>query len=179
MYAGHSAVALALKGRHPDVALFPLVLACFGPDWVDVILMVVSHYRSAELYSHSIPAVLIGACVAGGLMALFELRGAATVFAGWLLHWPADLFTGLKPLFAVSPLIGMDLYHVPLADFLLEGALVCAGAAIYWRAFPATRRRTALVIATALALILSQAGVDRLIARTDSSGWHPSLAVAR
>lgn len=179
MYAGHSAVALALRGRNPEVAFFPLVLACYGPDWVDMVLMVVSSYRSAEVYSHSIPAVLIGALMAAGLMAVFDLRGAGTVLMGWLLHWPADLLTGLKPLVGPVPLVGLDLYRVPLADFVMEAVLVCAGAAIYLRAFPVTRRRTALVVATAAILIVSQAAVDLLISRTDGSRWSPSLAVAR
>ena len=179
MYAGHSAVALALKGRNPEVALLPLVFACFGPDWVDLVLMVLAPFDSTELYSHSIPAVVVGAAMAAGLMTLFGMPGARTVFVGWLLHWPADLFTGLKPLFAAAPLVGLDLYHRPRADFLLESAIVFVGTAIYLRAFPRTRTRSAIVMATAAMLVATQAAVDYTIVRTDRSRWQPSLATPR
>jgi hypothetical protein len=176
VYAGHVAVALALKAREPRLPIAPLALACFGPDWVELLLLIGGKKAGMAVYTHSIPAVLIGAALAAAAYAAFRRPGAGLIFVGWLLHWPADLFTGRKPIFGATPLAGMDLYKVPLADFALETIVIVIGCAIYARRYAARAelRRTIVILATAL--ILLQGAVDVALSVIRNSEWTPSLA---
>ncbi|MEP6621159.1 MAG: hypothetical protein ABJE47_17675 [bacterium] len=177
MYAGHAAIALALKSRDPRVPLVPLALACYGPDWVELALMIPHPREGMAPYSHSIPAVLLGALLAGGLFGIVAgRRGAGLVAAGWLLHWPADLLTGHKPLLGLVPLIGLDLYRVPLADLALEALAVIIGCALYARAVATTSAHRHIVIAMGTVLVFLQLGLDIVISASDPQPWEPSLA---
>ena len=134
MYVGHAAIALALKSRSPRVPLLALTLACYGPDWVDAALMIPHPRAGMAPWSHSLPAVAIGALAAGAVYALFAQQpGATALIVGWLLHWPADFLTGLKPLVGLAPLVGLDLYHAPVADFALETACIVAACVLFSR----------------------------------------------
>ena len=80
MYAGHAAVALALKTRAPRVPIAVLVVAAFGPDWTELFLGLVFGRAAGEVYSHFIPGVLIGAASAALLFELiFRRRGSRWV----------------------------------------------------------------------------------------------------
>jgi hypothetical protein len=177
VYAGHAAVALALKQRAPRTAIVPLVLAAFGPDWIEVLLMLTPRRGDAVVLTHSIPAVLIGAALAAGLYAASRRPGAQTVLVAWLLHWPADLVTGRKPLLFAAPLIGLDLYNIPAADFVLESVVVIVGCAIYARAFAGRGELRRVIVILGAALIAVQAAVDVALAAVRNSEWTPSLSV--
>ena len=178
MYAGHAAIALVLKVRRPEVPMLPLVAACYGPDWVDVALMIPHPREGMAPWSHSIPAVLIGAAVASALYGMLAHRpGAGWIFLAWTLHWPADLFTGLKPVLGLDTLVGLDLYHLPYADFALELIAIVVCGAIYARAFAPALRQRWVVAAMCLSLIAAQAVVDAGMAALDPRTWAPSLAV--
>jgi hypothetical protein len=179
VYAGHAAIALALKTRDPRVPIVPLTLACFGPDWLEVVLMFPIKRAGMAVYTHSIPAVVIGATLAALVYAAFRRPGAQMIFLGWLLHWPADLFTGLKPLFFPTPLIGLDLYKLPVMDFALESVVIIIGCAIYARRFAERGAVRRVVVAMGAALILLQGAVDGSLAIMRNSEWAPSLALAR
>ena len=177
MYAGHAAIALALKAREPRLPIVALALACYGPDWVELALMLPRKNGTAGLYSHSIPAVVVGAALAAGVYAAFRRPGVRLIFLGWLLHWPGDMFTGRKPLFDAAPLIGLDLYALPLVDFVLESTVVVIGCVIYARRFAprGAARRTVVILGAAL--ILLQGAVDVALAVVRDSEWRPSLAL--
>lgn len=133
------------------------------------------------IYTHSIPALVIGALVSAGAYALFARRrsDAMAVFLGWMLHWPADFFTGLKPILGLDTRVGLDLYHLPFADFALETLCVVAACSIYARRFaPSGRGRRVVVILGGALIILQAIGVWTL-ARFDEGGWNPSLALTR
>ena len=178
MYVGHAAVALALRGREPRLPIVPLVLACYGPDWVEVALMVPHARAGMAQYTHTIPAVVIGAALATALWSLTRRPGAWLLGLGWLLHWPADLFTGRKPLFFPTPLIGLDLYKLPWADFLFESTVVAIGCAIYARGFPARAELRRVIVILGVALIALQAAVDVALSVMRNTEWEPSLALA-
>ncbi len=180
MYVGHAGIALILKSRAPDVPIVPLTLACYGPDWIDAALMIPAPREGMAPYSHSLPALVIGAAVAGGLYAFIARRpGAMVLVLGWLLHWPADFLTGIKPIVGLSPLVGLDLYHLPLADVVLESALIIVACAVYGKAFARERRQRRLVIALALTLLVLQGTFDVVLSRIDPLPWNPSLAFAK
>ena len=175
MYVGHAAVALVLKSREPRLPLIPLTLASFGPDWIEVALMFPKREGMA-IYTHSIPAVLLGAAVAGLLYSAFRQPGARMIALAWLLHWPADLLTGRKPLFSLTPLLGLDLYHLPFADFALESIAVVVGCAIYARVFAARGELRRVVVILGAALIMLQGAVDVTLSVLRDAEWTPSLA---
>jgi hypothetical protein len=177
VYAGHVAVALALKAREPRLPIIPLALACYGPDWVELLLMIGGRKAGMAIYTHSIPAVIVGASLAAAVYAAFRRPGAWLIMLGWLLHWPADLFTGRKPLFTAEPLVGLDLYKLPALDFLLESVVVVIGCAIYARRYAGRAELRRMVVILAAALILLQGAVDVALSVMRNSEWTPSLAL--
>ncbi len=180
MFAGHAALALALKARAPRVPFTPLILACFGPDWLEVALMLPHPREGMGVYSHSVQAVLVGASAAAGAYALLARRpGAMQVLLGWLLHWPLDFVTGRKPLTSVTELVGLDLYHRPFTDFFVEALLLVVACALYARRFAPTGVQRRLVVAMGGMLLVLQLGVDVAIAEIDGQPWKPMLAPGR
>ena len=176
MYVGHVAVALALRTRDPRVPMLPLALACYGPDWLETALGLFRGRSEMSLYTHYLPGLMAGALAAAALYAIVLRRpGGWVILSGWLLHWPADFFTAPKGLLSPTVRVGLDLYNLPLADFLVEAALVVACCALYARTFahgPAQRR---WVVAMAAVLVALQAMLDHGLAQADPV-WTPSLA---
>ena len=179
MYAGHAAVALALTRRRPRVPIVPLVLAAFGPDWLEVLLMIPGQREGTAMLTHSIPAVLIGGGIAAALYAATRRPGARTILLAWLLHPVADLLTGRKPLLTADHLIGLGLYGNPAADFALESAVIMIGCVIYARAFPSRGEIRRVVVILCAALIAMQAAVDVALSAIRDKEWAPSFADVR
>ena len=179
MYTGHAAIALALSRREKRLPIALLVLAAFGPDWLEVVLLLPVKESNSAIYTHSIPAVLLGGAVAAGLHAATRRPGARIILLAWLLHWPADLLTGRKPLLFREPLIGLDLYMLPAVDFALESLLVIFGCAMYARGFPPRAELRRVVVILGAALIALQAVVDVALSVMRDSDWTPSLNVSR
>jgi hypothetical protein len=179
VYAGHAAVALALRRREPRLPILLLVIAAFGPDWVELLLMIPTKREGMAVFTHSIPAVLVGGALAGALYALTRRPGGGTLFLAWTLHWPADLITGLKPLVLQEPLIGLDLYKLPAVDFVLESAVVVTGCALYARAFPPRGELRRVIVMLGAALIVMQAALDIALSVMRDSEWTPSFAERR
>jgi hypothetical protein len=179
VYAGHAAVALALKTREPRVPMAPLVAACFGPDWVELFLGLFLGRGPGETYSHFIPGVLLGASAAALVYALvFRRPGSRWVAIGWLLHWPADFLTAHKPLINPGHVVGLDFYDLPLVDFVIEVSLVVACAWLYARTFAPDRPRRRWIAAAALALAAIQSVLDYGLQHQPWRQWNPSLARA-
>lgn len=140
MYIGHIGAALAAKRARPRMALAVLLLATYALDWIDAAICLAGSPR--PMLSHSIPAVA-GFALAGG--ALYGLRwrdwvGALMVGAVIASHVVLDYLTGYKPTWPGGPYVGLRLYGNPLADFLLEGAVIGAGVVLYARTLPPQRR---------------------------------------
>ena len=179
MYVGHAAIALALKSREPRVPIVPLVLASYGPDWLETALGLFRGRSEMGLYTHYIPGVIAGAVLAAGLYALVLRRpGALMILAAWLLHWPADFFTAHKGLLAPHDRIGLDLYNLPAADFVLESVVVVACCALYARAFVSTPQGRRWVVGMATTLVALQGLLDYGFG-SQSPVWSPSLARGR
>ena len=176
MYAGHAAVALALRRREPRLPILLLVIAAFGPDWLELLLMIPDKREGMAVFTHSIPAVLVGGALAAALYSATRRPGGRTIFLAWTLHWPADLVTGLKPLVLREPLIGLDLYKVPAVDFALESMVVVIGCALYARAFPPRGELRRVVVMLGAALIMMQAALDVALSLMRNSEWTPSFA---
>jgi len=176
VYAGHAAIALALTRREPRIPTIPLVLAAFGPDWLELLLMIPGRRAGTAVLTHSIPAVVIGAGLAAAAYAATRRPGAGTIFLAWVLHWAADLFTGRKPVLFAQPLIGLGLYRTPAADFALEAVVVAVGCALYARTFPRRGELRRVVVILGAALIALQGAVDVALSVVRNSEWTPSFA---
>jgi len=147
MYVGHLGFALGAKGMRRTVPLWLLVLATQACDWGDALLLVVAPHlrdRASEMWTHSIPAVLVLA-LAFGLAYLLVKRdaaGAALLGGVVISHVLADYLTGLKPTWPGGPMIGLGLYGHPRWDVAIEALVIVVGWLVYMRVVP--RERTSL-----------------------------------
>jgi len=153
--AGHLGVAMAARARWPRLPLLAIAVAALVPDLVDFATAALRICVEKGLYSHSLPAIAVEVVVLGGGMALWRRSPAAgaMVAAMIVLHLAADFITGEKLLWAGGPIVGLNLYDYPLADFALETVVTYAG----WRMLRASPARDALAAAP-MALVLLLAG---------------------
>ncbi len=133
MIAGHLGIAYALAARQPrrfGAGLFAaLVFAAYLPDVLDVVLALLAVCSPSGLYTHTIPSVVVQAACVGGLVWLLTgSPGLTAIFAGVvLLHPLADFVTGRKLIWPGQELFGLRMYDRPLADAILEVAMVGTG----------------------------------------------------
>ena len=110
------------------------------------------------MWSHSIPAVAV---VSLSLALIYFVRSrdassAALVAMIVVSHELCDFATGLKPTWPGGPHIGLQLYHFPAIDFVVEGLVIVIGWLIYRRSLPAERRTTSPVNVLLVSLLLLQ-----------------------
>ena len=182
MYVGHLAVALAAVRIRRDTPLWVLFMASQWPDWVQLSLEAYGAYN-AQLYSHSLPAILAGALLFTliFLRQTGDRRSAWIVAAVYLTHPLLDLVTGAKPWWPGGPMLGANLYDRPLLDFALEATIAVAAWLIYRSTF-APRQRRPRLLGVLLILIACQGVLDaghllRLARRgRDWASWTRSHA---
>jgi hypothetical protein len=81
------------------------------------------------------------AALAGALVLVaYQLTGDGSVAALTgvltLSHVVADYVTGVKPTWPGGPMIGLDLYSLPLVDLIVEAAVLVVGWQVYRRSLP-------------------------------------------
>src|SRR3954467_3306952 len=154
MYIGHVGAALAAKRVRATIGLLPLLLAAYTPDWVDTATCLAGRFDSREMFSHSIPAVLLLALIGCAVYALLtrDWRGGLVIGAVIVSHMLLDWITGQKPTWPGGPLIGLGLYDRPVADFIAEAVTIVVGVAMYRRTLPPRLRpwRDAAIMLTVL-----------------------------
>jgi membrane-bound metal-dependent hydrolase YbcI (DUF457 family) len=161
MYIGHVGPALGAKRFAPSVAIALLVFVAYLPDWVDAALCFSGGYHNAQMLSHSIPAVLILAMLAGCTqLGKGDFSAALVVASVVISHVLLDYLTGIKPTWPGGPTIGLELYRRPLIDFLAEAAVIVCGWLVYRRSLPAEFGKLRLSTVMLALLLLMQAGVD-------------------
>ena len=184
MVVGHLGVAYLGKAARPTLPLALLAIAAYGPDLFRFAASPLPiDTRTAEIASHSIPAVL----VIGAIIALVAagrvggIAGALTVIAVCFLHWPADVFTGCKPVFGGDAWLGFIRYRHPAVDLPVELGLFVAGWLACRRTSEARRGRFAYSMWIPLAAAAIQiaflasmyAGSEFFIGRREWT-WHPN-----
>src|SRR5881409_2343782 len=99
MYIGHVGAALAAKRVRAGVGLLALLIATYAPDWVDTGMCIAGAFNTSEMFSHSIPAVLVLALLGFGIYGAVtrDWTGALVVAAVVLSHMFLDWITGYKP----------------------------------------------------------------------------------
>lgn len=135
MYIGHVGAALAAKRVRASVGLLVLLIATYAPDWVDSGLCVAGTFNPKGMLSHSIPAVLVLALLGFTLYGAFtgDWTGALVVSGVVLSHMFLDWITGYKPTWPGGPMIGLELYHYPIVDFIAEALTILFGTLLYMR----------------------------------------------
>lgn len=162
MYVGHVGAALGAKRLRRSIGLAVLILATYAPDWVDAGLCLARTSNPFEMLSHSIPAVAFLALVAftGYGLVTRDWNAAAILAAVVASHMFLDWITGYKPTWPGGPMIGLQLYEHPIADFVAEAIVIAIGALLYARTLP-TRKRPWVNVSTMLgALLLLQLAID-------------------
>src|SRR3954465_3683329 len=138
MYIGHVGAALAGKRARRSIGLLVLLVATYAPDWVDTGLCFAGAYNPQGMLSHSMPAVALLAVVgffAYGILTQ-DWRAAWVVAAVVVSHMLLDWITGSKPTWPGGPMIGLQLYERPSADFIAEGVVIAIGAVLYAKTLP-------------------------------------------
>ncbi|HEY8833144.1 MAG TPA: metal-dependent hydrolase [Gemmatimonadaceae bacterium] len=162
MYIGHVGAALGAKRVRRSIGLLVLLVATYTPDWVDTGLCLAGAFNPLEMLSHSIPAVALFALLGFAAYAAGtrDWRGALIVAAVIVSHMLLDWITGYKPTWPGGPMIGLQLYDHPIADFIAEAAVLVIGVLLYARTLP-PRKRPWLDVSLMLgALLALQLGVD-------------------
>lgn len=161
MYLGHVGIALGAKGLKRDIPLLVLLIATYAPDWVDSGLCIVGAYDPRGMFSHSLPAVAVLLAIA---LATYRVKRldmvSGLVVAGVIVsHMAVDWITGYKPTWPGGPMIGLRLYGHPVANLILESAVIAIGVLLYRRSLPARSRPWIDVAAMLGALIAMQAAL--------------------
>jgi membrane-bound metal-dependent hydrolase YbcI (DUF457 family) len=125
-------------------------------------MCVAGAYNPVGILSHSIPAVLVLMLVgfAAYAAATRDWAGAFVIAALILSHMLLDWITGYKPTWPGGPMIGLELYNYPVADFIAEGIVIVAGALLYARTLPPRRRPWVDVSIMLGALLALQLTID-------------------
>jgi hypothetical protein len=161
VFIGHTAIALAAKRARPSIPLAALVAATYGPDVIEITLLLLWQWAHipAAFGSHSIPSVALGAVVVAAAYWIWrrDRTGAALLALTYASHWAADLFTGSsKPTWGGGPTLGLSLYEHPLLDFVVESGLLLVAWLLFWPARDRRRRPRVVHVAGPLALVLVQ-----------------------
>ncbi|MDQ6871872.1 MAG: metal-dependent hydrolase [Gemmatimonadota bacterium] len=162
MYIGHVGAALGAKRVRRSIGLLVLLIATYTPDWVDTGLCIAGAFSPREILSHSIPAIALFAALAFAVYATStrDWRGALIVAAVIVSHMLLDWITGYKPTWPGGPMIGLQLYDHPIADFIAEAVVIVIGALLYARTLPPRKRPWMDVSVILGALLLLQLAVD-------------------
>jgi hypothetical protein len=167
MYAGHVGLALGAKGIRKSLPLWALIIASQLPDWTDATMCIAGFTSSTPgMLSHSFPAIGILTLLAGlaYLVSTRDVIGSAFIGALVISHALADYLTGTKPTWAGGPMIGLQLYHHPVIDFAVEGAVILAGWLLYRTSFPSERRNSREIVSMLGVLLALQLVADIVFA---------------
>ena len=161
MLIGHISVAYAARARWPRAELVMLLVATMLPDLADLALPQGDRCRTnCGLLTHAFPSFLVLAAVAAGFAwAIWHRKGAAELAAAMVLaHIALDMLTGFKPFWIGGQPTGFVLYHHPMLDFAIEGAMMVG--AWWWLRRASEGRTWAVRPETLLFLIALQGAFD-------------------
>jgi hypothetical protein len=168
MIAGHLAIALGLRSAikreelfdHPRWLMPAFVIASIAPDLVDLAYAQARFCSPMGLYSHGVVPLITLAVFALVLGFVLFSRGNVAGFLclAVLVHLPADFITGEKLLWYNGPVVGLNLYRWPIADFFVELPVIVAGWWLLRRAPGARRAHPWATSGLALAFLIGLQG---------------------
>jgi len=159
--AGHFGLAAAVKWKAPETPLWLLMIAT---EWLDIVFVPLfalgverlvplpgaesGAYGQAFIYAdytHSLVGALLLSALLGAVASLkYGSKNGFVVGLVSLSHWALDLFVHREDLPILPgnlgglPRLGFGLWRFAWLSALIELALVCSGAFLYWRAARAT-----------------------------------------
>ena len=195
MFVGHYAVSLAVKKEEPRIPLWQLFLAV---QFVDILFFsfsffgierfqIIPHYLPASNfklvympYTHGLAATFGWGLITYWVFRLKALGGSKRV-AAWMAvavmsHWFLDLIVHSPdlPLLGDNSLkVGLGLWNYPVATFLLEAALLAAGAWLFLRGRKDFKLRLRII---GIVVVLVAINLWNLFG-TPGGGSHTGLAV--
>jgi hypothetical protein len=166
MYAGHLGVALAAKGLRREEHLAVLIVASIATDLVVAGLDLGSVDILAGFAPHSIPGTLALGLVLGAIVFAFTCSGRRAAFVGLVVlsHTLADYITSYLPTWPGGPMVGLFLYRFPIADLMIECAVIFAGWWVYRRGFVPKMRNSWATWAMLTVLLACQALFTKILA---------------
>jgi hypothetical protein len=132
MYMGHFALALGARRWLKPLPMAWLLFASIEPDLHDVVGNAIP-MLSMGPDTHTVAGVA-GAAVVVALLALLLFRQASLALGSGLLvlsHVCVDYLTSRLPLWRHGPVVGLHLYAMPWADFVLEAPVIVIGLIVY------------------------------------------------
>jgi hypothetical protein len=174
MICGHIGIAMGARARSREVPLGWLVAGSLAPDILDVCERLWRVCSPHGLYSHSLPVVAMLAVGVSAAAFLHVRTGNAAMLVGLMviLHLLTDYVTGQKLLWAGGPLVGLDLYRWPLADFALELPVIALGWWMLRRAAIDPRWVTSWFALAALLAVQAAFNISQLKAIRGPAGPH-------
>lgn len=172
MFAGHFALAAAVKAKTPEVPLWALMVSTQLLDIVFVPLFLTGvetidgeGYGGAYIhadYTHSLLGALLISLLAG-LVAwrLWGKKGGRVVTAVVFSHWLLDLVVhhADMPLLPGNagnlPLFGFGIWELTSLSVALEALLIVIGAVMYGRSVLIDNRRSTPTLAKVAASVMS------------------------
>ncbi len=153
MFAGHFALAAAVRSKSQRVPLWALML---GTQLIDILFvpLYLTNYETIKnvtdsnygegiiyaFYSHSLIGTLFIAFLAGLLSSCFWGRKGSLIFGSVIFsHWLLDLLVHRKDLaifpgnLGELPLLGFGLWKYERISILIESALIIGGAYMYFK----------------------------------------------
>jgi hypothetical protein len=129
LITGHLGLALGARAADPEVPVVWLIVAAMAPDIADLGLAAMGVCNPDGAYTHSLAAIAGTALVLGAaaLWRTHSRRTAVVIGALVISHLLADYLTGMKALWVGGPVVGINLYHWPVWDMVLEWAFVSCG----------------------------------------------------
>jgi hypothetical protein len=171
VYTGHFGLALAGAGLARRLPLWLLILATFAADIIEGVLAAFYVDDPTRVWSHSLPVTL----GAGVVLAVGWMLAGGRWTEGLLLvvvsasHTGLDFITAVKAWWPGRPVAGLDLYHQPLLNGVLEISLCLAGWFLWWRALPLSRRRSVMAWGPLGMLVIAQLAATAYFAWTAPS----------
>lgn len=136
MFMGHLGVALATKRLPTKAPLWILLVASVSPDLVDAFSGFTPWHAFADQYSHTLYGIAVLTAFMVSVCALVTRDTGASLLAGVLVvsHLLLDFVTSHIILWPSGPVVGAGLYSYPVADFIVELAVIVIGLCVYnWK----------------------------------------------
>ena len=153
MYLGHVGLALGARTVDRSVPVLPFVVAAIAPD-----LLVARRFHHLALA----PFVVAGVTAVTAVV-WRSLRATAAVAALAISHYAADFLTAGVRMRGGDRAVGLRLYDSPLADLVVEAAVIVAGWLVWRRAADSPDGRRAALAVLAVMLVF-QAGFSLVVA---------------